>query len=326
MQERGIYIGPNEDSFKNDFEVKKDLAQRGLLARAEIQVVEFNTPLASPKEFEYWSALFRHHQEIEQDKEQRTTHAEITFPHETTAINFIADIHAGHSTTHYERLEQEIDVIMGTPNSYIVFVGDLIDAMNWNPGQFDQMKQTPDQIQYMRAMMRKVSEGDRLLAAFGGDHDLWPQKTGMNPYFDFAENYGAYYMQGLGYLTLNVGDVTYKVAGAHQLPGHSMYNNTHPQNRAEKFGGARGADVIFSGHNHKKGASWQTTKEWPGEAREVFYVALGPYKPTDGWLRKKGFAEQTAKEMYGGTLILNPNEKDFEYYPDIIKANTRKMP
>jgi len=141
---------------------------------------------------------------------------------------------------------------------------------------------------------------------------------GIDPYSEFA-GLKAYYIHGVGYLTFNVGEQSYKLIGAHKLPGFSMYNNVHPQMRASKE--IQGADIYFSGHNHRKGHGEQGIKEFGGESRWVHAIALGAYKSTDEYARKKGFAQQTTKEMYGCAIKLYANEKRIEYFDDILLAN-----
>jgi hypothetical protein len=76
----------------------------------------------------------------------------------------------------------------------------------------------------------------------------WAKKMGMSAYSSFSEETGAYYMQGLGYITAKVGNLEYKITAAHRLPGSSMYNKTHSQNRALRFGGATGSDIVIAAH------------------------------------------------------------------------------
>jgi len=166
-----------------------------------------------------------------------------------------------------------------------------------------------------------LGENKKLLVGWAGDHDKWMDKMGNSMYADFFENTGAYYMYGLGYVTLQVGKTEYKLTGAHKLPGSSIYNNNHPQDRAARFGGAWGSDIIVSAHNHKKGHSEKTFTGFGGEAIHVHQIALGPYKCQDEYSKKNGWSKQVPEEMYGSAVILEPDSKYVRYYDDILLAN-----
>lgn len=317
-KEQGLYRGSDEASFVSLARVRKEHALKDNLTNPE-----FVTPLPVDRGFkDYYSPKFRKRaQEFQDSFELPTNHVEINLPNEVNCINFIPDCHVGSGFTDYNRIEQELDVIMGTPNSYVVFMGDLIDGFFFNSAQMEEMEQTPEQIQYMKAMFRYLSEDKRLLAAVGGDHDLWSKKMGVNPYAEFAEQYEAHYLHGMSYLTLNVGEQEYNVTLAHQLPGSSIYNNTHPQMRAaNRHGGAFGSHVVVSAHNHKKGYSRDTVKGFGNQRIDAHYLALGAYKSQDDYSRKRGWPEQQPKEMYGAAVLLRPDQHEVIYQHSIIGA------
>ncbi len=96
-----------------------------------------------------------------------------------------------------------------------------------------------------------------------------------------------------------------------------MYSNTHPQVRAGKE--IQGADIYVSAHTHRKGHSEQPVKKFGGIAKMVHYISVGAYKATDDYAKKKGFAQQAIKEMYGSAVVLN--QEGITYFNDILKAN-----
>ena len=278
------------------------------------------TPLPRERDFHYWSARFRERQDQYNEVKNDVDHIIIRFP-ETTILNFIGDIHVGSPDTNYSRVEQEIEAVVNTPNSYVVMAGDLVDGFFFNPAQFNQIEQTPEQYEYTYSLLRYTASKKRLLVAWGGDHDQWAFKMGLDPYGQFAEKFGAYYMHGVGYVTAFVGENEYKLTGAHRMPGFSMYNNVHPQMRADRFGGAAGSDIIFSGHTHRKGHSEQAYKTFGGGAGVVHYISLGPYKATDDYSQKLGFAKLSPSEMFGCAVRLEKDTRQITYYHDILLAN-----
>ena len=312
MKEKGLYYNPKGD-FKSNQQIKRKFALDG-----ELPILE--TPFPDRKNWNYWSKRFiaRQEQYIESSQLIEKQHVEISFKGDTV-INFMGDQHIGGAAVNYNRIEQEVETIINTPSSFVIMVGDTIDGFFFNPAQMEQVEQTPEQWKYVKSLLEYLSENDKLLIGFGGDHDGWPKKMGIDPYATFAEDLGAYYMQGVGHLTAKVNGQEYKMTGAHRLPGFSMYNNVHPQMRASKE--IQGADVYYSAHTHIKGYSFQAIKEFGGTARKVNFISLGPYKSSDEYSRKKGWAVQSPQEMFGSAIILRSDNAQIDYYDDILEAN-----
>lgn len=314
MLEKGLFY-PN-----GEFKGAKEIKRKAVLEGKYPEPV-FDTPLSVQREFPFWSARFKDRQEQMKETNERRDHVEITF-HDRTLLSFIGDTHIGSPETDYTRLEQEIEAIVNTPNSYVCLLGDIVNGFFFNGAQMEEMEQIPEQIHYMRSLIRYLGESKKLLVGWGGDHDMdWFMKMGINPYSELAREGGGHYMHGIGYLTANVGEQAYKITGAHRLPGHSMYNHNHPQNRAVRFGGAVGSDIVVSGHNHQKGISTQAVQEFGGQARETIMIAIGPYKASDGYSRKLGYADQQLQQMYGCSVVLEKDTKLIRPYYDIIQAH-----
>jgi len=273
--------------------------------------------LVEQPDFHAWSARF---QDRQKDFPNNSNDISLTFA-SPALISLLSDLHLGHPSTNYKRVEDELTVVVNTPNSYVIFVGDLINNMNWNPGQFDEMEQTPEQISYLKSIFKYLTDHDKLLHSIQGDHDGWLTKAGYNVHDELTDK-GVSVSNGPTYFHLDVAGQKYDMGGAHQLPGHSIYNVNHPQMRAVRFGSMHGADVVFSCHNHKKGVAKAYQHEL-GKPKEVTYIALGPYKATDEWLAKKGWPEQSPEEMFGVSIYLNSLIKEVETDLDIVRANGR---
>lgn len=273
------------------------------------------SPLPETPDFSDWSARFQKRAEQFTGGQNEVS---LTF-YAPTIIALMADLHVGHPSVDYKRIDREADKICRTANMYVILVGDEIDNMHWNPGQFEQSEQTPEQLAYWRALLDYFARDNKLLHSIGGDHDGWFKKQGFDMKREMNERYGASYSTGPTYIYANVNRQKYKLAGAHQLPGHSIYNVTHPQMRAVRFGSMHGADVIFSGHNHKKGTAMAYQHEM-GEPQKTHYLALGPYKAEDSWLAKKGYPKQKEAEMGGMAIKLEANRKEITVYERILEA------
>lgn len=274
------------------------------------------TPLPQGWDYKEWGSIMgmagRDWQETQSpNKLDFTTTAPIL-------LNFIADWHIGHPTTHYDRITQEVEVIAKKKNSFAVLLGDMIDNMNWNPGQFEQTGQTPEQVLYFRSLLQFLADKRSLLLYVQGDHDGWLMKAGYDPKQEAIQR-GVHGTNGPTQMNIRYKDGEKKIGVAHQLAGNSIYNPNHPQIRAEReiF---RGADVIVSGHNHRKGNQRQYMNEWEG-VKPVDFIALGPYKPTDSWLAKKGYKTQEPEQMYGTTVTIDTRRGEIYVNDDIVKAN-----
>jgi hypothetical protein len=231
----------------------------------------------------------------------------------------MSDLHIGHATTDYKRIEDETNAIVGKANSYVLLAGDLIDNLWWNPGQLQEMEQTPQQVGFIKSFIETLVAEGKLLHSINGDHDGWLMRAGVSLQDEMIKH-GVSISSGPTYFDVQVEGQDYTMAGAHQLPGHSIYNNMHPQMRAVRFGSMHGAEVVFSGHNHKKGDATSYQHEM-GEPLETHYIALGPYKATDEYLQKKGFPPQEPEEMFGVSVIFDGKEHQINVDMDILRAN-----
>lgn len=316
MSKGMVYPDGHEESRE---EVIKRLAAQKVSAEPKMV-----TPLPEKRDFSYWIDRFQTRQEQAlETREFSTNHVEIDFP-QTVCLNLIGDVHTGGAYVDYGRLKQEVEAIYNAPNSYVLLIGDLVDGFFWGgESQMQEIEQVPEQVQFTNSLLEYLAERKKLLIGWGGDHDGWAKKMGMSMYTEFADKFHAHYMQGLGFLTAKVDGVKYQISAAHRLPGHSMYNKNHPQVRAERNGGAWGSDVIVSGHTHQKGYSNAGIAEFGGTTRQVHYISVGPYKYTDDYAQKLGFAQQGREELFGSAIILHSDRKKVEYYSDILEANER---
>lgn len=239
------------------------------------------------------------------------------FPNEPI-INFISDTHLG-GDCDYQRVQDELNAIMGKKDSFVVLNGDIIDAFCFQPAQMEQIEQVPEQIQLAKEVIGKLTDANRLLAVIPGNHSDWARKAGVNIYDLIVDQSKVPVVYGVNYFTFNVQGTDYKTTVAHQLPGNSMYTNSHPQAREMRFG-AQGADIIVAGHTHRRGVQQTTVKEHGGEAREVLLVSLGTYKFGDGYGDKKGFHRQSSREMGGYAVRLKKEKGNYEF-GDILKMN-----
>lgn len=306
-QEQGLYYPGGK--FRSQSEIAMKLAYKD---------PEMVTPIIQGEVFGYWSDRFAKRADEMKAHKERTQHAEIRLA-DRSIISFIGDIHAGALDTDYRRVEQEVDQIVKTPHSYAVLMGDAIDGFFFNPAQMEEVEQVPEQIEYYNSLLTHLGSHHKLLAGWAGDHDEWSAKMGHSANARFARETGAYFMKGVGYLTLDVAGQKYNVTGTHRPAGHSIYNNAHGAMRLGRD--AQGSDIVVTAHTHSKGVSQQPVKEYGGNSRLVTYISVGPYKSTDEYSQKLGFPDNSPQAMFGASVILEKDSKVVTPHYDIMEAH-----
>ena len=325
MKENGLFYPDGSFKSTHQLRTKRDIIPPtpnipAQPERGSMDQPQFLTPVAKSQDFDYWTDRLNTRQsEYLKTSEIQTNHVEIRLPR-TSTIALIGDTHAGSPYVNYERIHQEINAVVAKPDTYAILLGDIIDGFFFNPAQFEQIEQVPEQLQYNEALLRHLARNKKLLVGFGGDHCLWGKKMGYSAYSEFHEKTGAYYLQGLGFISIHIGENEYRIAGAHRLPGNSIYNRNHPQMRAAKFGGAMGSDVVVSAHTHQKQISVSSVQEFGGVSSPITFISIGPYKAQDDYSRKLGFAVQTPQDMFGCAIRLDEGRKRVTAYYDILEA------
>lgn len=311
----GLYTTSSESSFKSAEEIKAEAL------RTEYRQPQFSNTKAQNPDYGYWSGRYKNRQEEFQKTTEQPKPVEVEF-YDDTLVTFMADLHIGGEHTDYKRIEDEVNAVVKSPNpnTGVFLLGDLIDAFAFNPAQFGEIEQTPEQINYARSLVQHLDKHGKLLGVWNGNHDAWVKKYGFDPYTYILEGINVPYMHGIGYVTAKIGEEKYNIAGNHMFKGSSMYNPTHPQRRAINEG-ARGADIVVSGHWHDKGISQIPMMEFGGESRITTLIALGTYKATDEYIRTYGFSNRDPKSMYGVSILLSKDGKAVYPYFDILKAH-----
>lgn len=301
---------------------EKPIRKKKMTAPASIKKgLDWVTPLPTEKDFGYWSERFKQRQEQFTDaKDVMPNKFELNLP-EDSIICFIGDQHVGSPEVDYDRIESEVEQIMKNDNVYMIITGDTVDGYFWGgDAQYGEMEQVPEQYQYVRSMMDYLGEKNKIICAIGGDHDGWVKRGGYNPLHEFSKRNNCFYSNGITYITINIGEHSYRITAAHRLPGNSMYNKTHPQIRAIRFGGANGSDIVVAGHTHQKSTSIVPIQEFAGEHRKVHLLALGAYKTGDEYGRKLGFNALTPSNMYGSAVKLEKDRKHITTYYDVLEG------
>lgn len=311
-EEMGIY-GPNGE-FKSDIQIRRELALKGQIAPI------IKDKYTAPSFSEYIQNAEDRKKTMQESSPVHQGKVDITLA-ETSTINFIGDVHFGNPNTDNRRIQQEVEAIKNTPNSFVVFMGDLVDGIFWGGTSHSEQNQTMgEQHGFLRSMFRELK--GKILGGISGEHDSkWASKSGYDPYDILAEESGAPYVRGIGEFDIHVGDQDYQVVAQHKARGHSMYNKNHPTYRESRFH-LQGADVYASAHTHQKQVSQEGVRSF-GEAKEVTHVSVGTYKTRDEYGDRQGFPEQKPEEMYGAAIRLHKEKKKVDVDNDILNAVKR---
>lgn len=312
---KGLYTGPREDSFKDDETIKREMA-----LNHELPAPQFLTDRQNiHQNFHYWAERTKVVNKAYMETEESNNYCEIRLP-ETSLITFSADHHIGSPYTDVARIQEEAETIANTPNSYVIEVGDLINSFFFNPAQYSDPTQTPEQIEFARSMLQYFADKKKLLGVWTGNHDQWVKKAGFNPYRYLLEGIDTYYFHGVGYMKIFIGEQEYRITANHMWKGSSMYNPSHPERRALNES-ARNSDIIVGGHWHTKGIQQIPVQSFGGGSTIVTLVALGSYKATDEYIKTYGFSNRDPNSMYGVTVRLDKNSHSILPYYDTIQAH-----
>ena len=152
----GFYTSPNPDSFMSIKDIRK-----------KNNKLDWITPLPEGKDFTYWSDRFKDRKEQYMETAEVPQHNfELNLP-ETSLIAFIGDQHVGSPEVDYDRIEAEMQAIVQTDNAYVILMGDTVDGFFWNPAEFEEMEQVPEQYGYIKSMIEYLGENNKLILALG---------------------------------------------------------------------------------------------------------------------------------------------------------------
>jgi hypothetical protein len=300
-EQEGLYYP--DGSFKSDKQLRYENLNDPVIIREQ-------TGGRQPSFYE-WTDEFIRRRELKNEVEGVPSEIDIKVDtNEPITIALIGDPHIGGFEVDYELLAHDIAFISQHKGGLVIFGGDVIDGFFFNPAQDEQIASFNQQRMFNNSMIKEVQ--DKILYFEMGDHDMWSGKMGMTIFDEIRDATGIPVVRGSTKVNLQLPEVNYKIVSAHQLPGHSMYNDTHPQNRASKFG-TQGGDIYIGWHTHKKAISKQVVDTFDGELEQL-YVSNGPYKYSDAYARKKGWSLQGAKKRGCVFLKLYPFEKRMEAF------------
>ena len=249
---------------------------------------------------------FRERMEVGQENATWLPHGE--YPQLPIMFVWMTDIHWGHVGTDHQRLLNHLKIVEDTPNTFVLFGGDLID-------NFSAVKHPhaatgdvfPPQVQ-AEAMMAKITELDRqskVGALCYGNHEDWMQYAGMDFYQTFMRELSAPVFHKGGMLNVNLEGQNYRIGVTRKHWGTSKITPENSGHRALLYT-YPGADIVLLGDDHQAAGS---VFSQGGERKIV--VDGGTYKLNDSFGQKVGLGKAGAP---GYTIMLSPGGKRMELY------------
>ena len=156
---------------------------------------------------------------------------EVKLPARPCAIATLADIHLGASLTNYAALDRDIELILNTPDMYVVLGGDGIDNHVKHLAAIIAQRITPgEQWAWYADLLARLAP--KLLAVVGGNHEAWTVSlTGYEPLKHLTALHKVPYDANGMRLKVSVGSTQYDVSLRHKYRFNSTMNASHSVKR-----------------------------------------------------------------------------------------------
>jgi len=202
------------------------------------------------------------------------------------AVIFFGDIHIENVKTKLAQLREDLELVVQTPDTYVVFLGDAFD--NFDYTDFDKSGEAvlkPELARDILAMLwEPLAQGRKFLGVCSGDHEWFAaDSVGYNPVKELCKRQDLPYLGERGRIILEAKGFSYKLDVGHKYQGSSIYNPVHQHIRYTRESGTD-ADLVAFGHEHKAAVM----KAWEGKRLRIF-IQAPTYKPYDSYGRKKGY-------------------------------------
>jgi len=162
---------------------------------------------------------------------QREAVVEISpsYPDLPSYIWLLNDLHAGSVHTDYERFLKDYDIVLNTPNFFVITNGDLPDnfLVDAHPvGLYENPISPEQQALLVRGLMKKLEEQKKLLCLSFGNHEDFIRRGGLSFEGTWLRDFSCPVLDCGGLLTLKVGEQEYKMAITHRFWGICLGGST----------------------------------------------------------------------------------------------------
>lgn len=230
----------------------------------------------------------------------------------------LADEHLGAPGTRHDIAVRNARLIASTDGAFACSVGDTIN--NMVIGRLAQVgahddDSVADQRLFLRAYMRLLARGGKLLWWIAGNHDNWTHALSrLDPSGELARSLNVVYDRHELATRIQVGGQEYLFHCRHRAKGYSWFNDTHSNIRLYLEGdhadlGDRHPDVVIVAHEHRYAVSNMVKN---GKLR--WFVSPGSLKTEDEYARQGGYP---AALPIMPAIVLHPGARRVEVYDDI---------
>lgn len=230
-------------------------------------------------------------------KRRQTVH----LPHEAAMIVLTSDSHIGGIGTDIERLYEEQEQILSTPNTYVILGGDIVD--NYVIGKLtsqNMFHQITIPEEWLLATDYMQRWDGRVIAACAGNHDVWTEKlVGLDMARSIVPKNALYDRDEVS-LTVYVNDNPVKFRIRHKWRGNSEINATHAMEKSVRFDDPE-PDILVGGHVHK-GAM---CREFHHAGKRKVAILTGTFKVIDAYQKQEGFVHHDSSTS--AAVIIMPD-------------------
>jgi predicted phosphodiesterase len=224
------------------------------------------------------------------------------------------DWHFGATSTNYERLKEDLDLVLKTPNIYGVINGDMINnyiELSPRGGGFEEISTPKIAKEFVKKLIQDLQ--GKILAVVSGDHDNWSFLTDdFKPAEYFAHHGKTAFLDWGGDIILQNDKVRYKITARHRARYNSALNPTNAHRRIWEEKGD--TDIVMLAHTHRNFVSYETV---PGQDRLKIFLNAGTYKEFDNYGKKLGY--DISSFLYPA-VVLNGNKKEAFVFRDFREA------
>jgi hypothetical protein len=205
------------------------------------------------------------------------------------AVCYTSDWHLGDIAVDYQRWKQDIQMILDTPNMYIITLGDLYENMRsfkFLATVLNQAINAKQQVKLLTGIADELSFKHKLLGAVEGNHDgeFDERIFGESLQEQVFASSRAPRFKNKGVLSLNVGGEVYDNLLFHKSRYRSILRPAHGAYREWEF--IYPAEVVAGGHDHQPALEvfwgYQIARDMGKNfGGETYLIKLGSYQNGD---------------------------------------------
>ena len=312
MHEREIIINGQGDTERVPYPLANNPIITSDIKRAEVVTYE---------EGMEWNKQAQEHNRKFEVNTQPYAEVEIKPIGNKVWLSFMADIHWPNFGVDYDRLDADFKRIEETPDAYVAFAWNLLDApivSQFPDGVLRNGQHAQEALYTFKDKLMKLHKLNKIVGAIGSGscHEGWTKKkAGWDIYRELFDGINIPLLNNGGILNIKLPDYNYKVGLFHKLPYHSTLNKTHGGQRV--MDRIADCDIAVTSHYHFAEIS-QGLRFNPPFRKDVGVVATGTYMLDDGWA-KDNFGKEG--EPGGQSVILFADRKKFQtiFYGDVAQ-------